>query len=420
VKNRLLLKFQILNFNDMRFQLSLFAILFLFFNSISQEIVQWRGPNRNGIFPDKELLKSWPADGPELLWTADGLGDGYSSAVVSEDAIFVSGAIEDKGYIIALDHNGKELWRSFYGNEWIESYEGARTTPLLYDEKLYMVSGMGKIICMNPQNGTIIWEVDLIEKYGAINLKWGMTENPAFLENMIYITPGGKVHNILALDKDTGKIIWTSRATGEISAYCSPLVVNHNGMDMLITQTEKSILGINARTGGFLWSHPQPNRWSVHANTPYYTDGRVYCVSGYGQGGVALKIAPDGLSASELWRDTNLDGRMGSFIVLDGYIYGPADQGLKWFGLKWENGEKVFEQNMIKKGNITAADGMLYLYGEDGKVMLARPENGQIIEVSQFRLNNGSGQHWAFPVIKNQKLYLRRGNALMVYNIAAQ
>jgi len=404
----------------MKFQFTLFSLLILMINSNSQEVVQWRGPARDGIYPGKNLLKTWPDQGPQLLWSADGLGDGYSSAVVTENAIFVSGADGNKGYINALDHDGKQLWRTFYGTEWDESYEGSRSTPLFYHGKLYMVSGMGKIFSMNPENGEMIWEINLLEKYGAVNLKWGMTENLAFFENMIYVTPGGKVHNILALDKDTGELIWTSRAKEEISAYCSPLIVNHHGMDMLISQTENSIIGLNARTGGLLWSHPQPNQWSVHANTPFYADGIVYCVSGYGKGGVALQVSADASKATELWRDKNLDGRMGSFIVMDGYIYGPADQGMKWFGLKWETGEKVFEKNIIKKGNITAADNMLYLYGEDGKVVLAKPENGQIIEVSEFRISQGTNQHWAFPVIKNQKLYMRRGNSLLVFDIAAQ
>jgi outer membrane protein assembly factor BamB len=398
----------------------LISIIFLSIGLFAQETEQWRGPSRDGIYPASNLLQTWPADGPELLWHADGLGNGYSSAVVTENAIFVSGADGNQGHISALDHSGNILWRKFYGAEWDESYEGSRSTPLFYDNKLFMVSGMGKLFAMHPDDGNMIWEVDLMTQYEAVNIKWGMTENLAFLDNMIFVTPGGKVHNILALDKDSGTLIWSSKAKGETSAYCSPVIVDHHGTDMLITQTENSILGLNARSGKLLWSHPQPNRWSVHANTPYYTNDVVYCVSGYGKGGVALQITADGSKVTELWRDTNIDGRMGSFIVMDGYIYGPADQGLKWFGLNWATGEKVFEQNMIKKGNITAADGMLYLYGEDGKVMLADPENGQIIEKSLFRLTLGSGQHWAFPVIKNQKLYIRRGNALMVYNIAKQ
>jgi len=393
---------------------------FLLTNIIAQEAQQWRGSNRDGIYPETGLLKEWPEDGPELLWHFDELGDGFSSVAITPDAIYTSGADGDQGYVLAFDHDGNLLWKSPYGNEWTESYPGARTTPLFLDNKLYMISGMAKICCMNATDGKMIWEADLIEKYGAINIKWGVTENLAFLGDKIYCTPGGEKHNVIALDKNTGELIWTSEGLGEITAYCSPNVVNHNGLDMLITQTQNSILGLDANTGILLWSHPQPNQWSVHANTPFYRDGRVYCVSGYGKGGVMVELAEDGKSANEIWRETNLDGRMGSFIVMGDFIYGPADQGLKWYGLNWETGETVFGESMIKKGNITAADGMLYLYGEDGKVMLAEPVEGQIIEKSQFRVPYGSDQHWAFPVFKDKKMYLRHGNSLMVYNVAAE
>jgi outer membrane protein assembly factor BamB len=403
----------------MKNQLLTLVNCLIIFNLTAQEAFEWRGPERDGIYPETGLLKEWPEEGPELIWHYDELGDGFSSVAITEKAIFTSGADGDTGFVIALDHSGNLLWKSSYGKEWTESYAGSRTTPLFYDGKLYMISGMCKIFCMDPENGRMIWEIDLIEEYGARNIKWGVTENLAFLDNKIFCAPGGEHHNVIALDKDSGELIWTSPGNRELSAYCSPNVVNHNGTNMLITQTASSIMGFNAETGAFLWSHPQPNKWSVHANTPYYRDGKVYCVSGYGKGGVMVNLSDNGKTAAEVWRETNIDGRMGSFIVLDNYIYGPADQGLKWYGLKWETGETVFGESLIKKGNITAADGMLYLYGEDGKVMLAQPDNGQIIEVSQFRVPHGSGQHWAFPVFSEKKMYLRHGNSLMVYNLAA-
>lgn len=403
----------------MKQQLFTLLALFLFSGMFAQDTFQWRGPDREGIYPETGLLKEWPADGPELLWHYDGLGDGYSSAAIFNGNIFVSGAEGDDGFIYALDSEGNLLWKSPYGKEWTESYPGARSTPLVYNDKLYMVSGMGRIFCMNPADGKMVWDIDLVKAYGARNIKWGITENLAFLGEKIFCTPGGEVHNVIALNKDTGELIWTSPANGEVSAYCSPNVVEYNGINLLITQTASSIVCLNADNGEMLWSHPQPNTWSVHANTPYYDDGFVYCVSGYGQGGVKLKLSADAKSVTELWRETNINGRMGSFIVMGGYVYGPDDKGLKWYGLNWENGETVFAENMIKAGNITAADGMLYLYGNDGKIMLAEPKDGQIIEKSMLRVPYGTDQHWAYPVIYDKKLYVRHGNSLMVYNLAA-
>ena len=386
----------------------------------AQEVAQWRGDTRDGIYNETGLLKSWPDVGPELLWHFDGLGNGHASAAVTSDVVYTSGTQGDFGYIFAFDHDGKLLWKVKYGEEWIESYPGVRSTPLVYDDKLFIMSGMGGLYCMDAEDGKIIWQINLVADYGCRNIKWGVTENLAFLGDKIFCTPGGEEHNVIALNKNSGELIWTSKGKGEISAYCSPQIASHNGIKMLITQTENSILGLDALTGELMWSHDQPNQWSVHANTPYYRDGFVYCVSGYGKGGVMVKLADDGKSTTEVWRNETLDGRMGGFIVLGDKIWGPGDKGVKWYCLDWNTGEELVVESLIKKGNITYADGMLYLYGEDGKVALANPSDASYNIVSQFRVPYGEDQHWAFPVIFNKKLYVRHGTSLMVYDIAAE
>jgi outer membrane protein assembly factor BamB len=386
----------------------------------TQEVAQWRGDTRDGIYNETGLLKSWPEGGPELLWHFDGLGNGHASAAVTSDVVYTAGTQGDFGYIFAFDHSGNLLWKMKYGEEWVDSYPGVRSTPLVYNNKLYIMSGLGELYCMDAKDGKIIWQINLITDYGCTNIKWGVTENLAFLDDKIFCTPGGEEHNVIALNKDSGELIWTSKGKGETSAYCSPQLANHNGTEMLITQTANSIIGLDALTGEFLWSTDQPNQWSVHANTPYYRDGFVYCVSGYGKGGVMIKLSDDGRSAEEVWRNESLDGRMGGFIVLDDKIWGPGDKGVKWYCLDWNSGEELVVESLIKKGNITYADGMLYLYGEDGKVALADPTDTSYNIVSQFSVPYGEDQHWAFPVIFNKRLYVRHGTSLMVYDIAAE
>ena len=75
---------------------------------------QWRGPNRDGIYPNESLLKKWPNTGPKLLWSVEGLGDGYSSAAVTSDRVFVTGEADGKGTLFAFDLIGKSIWKSPY------------------------------------------------------------------------------------------------------------------------------------------------------------------------------------------------------------------------------------------------------------------------------------------------------------------
>ena len=247
--------------------------LFISFSLQSQDIAQWRGINRDGVYHETGLLKSWLQGEPKLLWHFDGLGNGHSSAAVTKNFVYTSGTNADKGFVIALDHSGKTVWKTEYGKEWMESWEGVRSTPLVFEDKLYILSSFGKLVCMSSKTGNILWNVDVFTEYDGQNLKWGITENLLIDGNKLFCTPGGKQANIIAVNKDTGKLIWKSTGTGEKSAYCSPLHVNHNGKSIIVTHTESHIMGVDAQSGKLLWKHPQPNKYSVHANTPLYYKG---------------------------------------------------------------------------------------------------------------------------------------------------
>ena len=400
-------------------------IIFLFclmdlmaYSACSQDISQWRGPDRNGIYPETGLMKSWPETGPALLWHYDELGDGHSSAAVTNDRIYTCGEVNGIGYLYSFDLNGKLLWKMPYGEEWTESWPGVRSTPLVCDGKIYMMSGFGKLICRKAESGDFIWTIDILKDFKAPNIKWGVTENLLIDGNKLFCTPGGPEASVVALDRKTGKLLWKCAAKGESSAYCSPAIFTHNKRRILVTHTASSIIGIDTETGKFLWSVDQPNTYSVHANTPEYIDGSIYCVSGYGKGGVLLKLSGDGSSVTETWRSPSISNRMGGFVVLNGKIYGSDDAGKAWYCTDWKTGTDMFSEKVTGKGNIISADGMLYLYGDNGEIVLAKPSPTGFGKVSSFKVPFGSAQHWAHLVIKNGRLYVRHGNSQMVYNIA--
>ncbi len=395
--------------------LSLFAI-----TPSAQEIVQWRGANRDGIYNETGLLKQWPENGPKLLWHFDGLGDGHSSATVTSSAVYIAGTQSGDGFIFALDYNGKLLWKTEYGKEWFESWNGVRSTPLYVGGKIYQMSGYGKIACLNANDGKMAWSVDYMKEYGGQNIVWGVTENLLVDGDKLFCTPGGADNNVIALDRNTGKLIWKSKGNGEKSAYCSPMLIKLTSKKIFVTQTENSIIGIDASNGNLLWKHEQTNQYSVHANTPLYNDGYLYCVSGYGRGGVMLKLSPDGNSISEVWRSDIQDSRIGGVVLLDGKLYGSGDKSRKWFVLDWKTGKELGSSDMLSKpGSIIFADGLLYCYSETGEVALVEPKADGYNLISKFKVPFGVNQHWAHLVIKDKKLYVRHGTSLMVYSIGA-
>jgi outer membrane protein assembly factor BamB len=386
-------------------------------NSHAQETAQWRGPGRDGIYQETGLLKSWPAAGPALLWHYDSLGEGHSSAAVTNDRIYTAGTLGGIGYLFCFDFSGKLVWKVPYGEEWTESWPGVRSTPVVYHGKVYLYSGFGKLFCRRADNGAFVWSVDVLKDYQAPNIKWGVTENLLIDDNKLFCTAGGPVANVIALDPETGRLIWKSSGKGEASAYGSPAMIKLARRNILVVQTANSILGIDAANGKLLWSHDQPNKYSVHANTPLYHDGYLYCVSGYGKGGVMLRVSADGGSVQEVWRNTNIDNRMGGFVLVNGKIFGSDDSGKAWYCLDWKTGAPMYSEKITGRGNIIYADGMLYLYGDNGEIVLAEPLANSFKKVSAFQVPFGTDQHWAHLVIGNGRLFVRHGGSLMVYDI---
>lgn len=404
----------------MKKHLTILFLSFLSFNSSTQEIAQWRGSQRNGIYLEKGLLRKWPEPSPQLLWSYDGLGEGYGSASVTSQGVFAAGMENGTGYVFSFNHQGKLLWKKEYGREWNESHSGTRATPLVVGDKLYLISAYGKLVCMNSANGNILWQIDFPKVHDAGIPDWGINENLLADGDVLYCTPGGKDANLVALNRNTGSIIWKSKGNGEKSAYCSPLMLNLPGKKLLVTMMERSIQGFDAANGKLLWRFGYANQYSVHPNTPVYINGYLYCTSGYGYGGVMLKLSADGSSVTQVWKNDKPDPKTGGFVVINGRIYCGGDNNRQLFCVDWNTGKILYQLNRLAPCNIIANDGLLYIYTERGEVALVEPASDSFNIISTFRVPKGSGPHWAHLVIHNKRLYVRHGSSLMVYDIGAK
>jgi outer membrane protein assembly factor BamB len=383
----------------------------------AQDVVQWRG-NRTGVYGETGLLKSWPDGGPPMLWHYDGLGEGHSSVAVSSGKIYITGMTGGKGYVYVLDTDGKLLNRKEYGSEWDESYNGARGTITASGGKLYLVSGRGDIVCLNESDLQIVWKKSILSDFGSKNIQWGICESPLIVDDKLIVSPGGTTHNIVALDRLTGALIWSCPGEGDLSAYCSPLYVGDQQAPQVVTMMAKHIVGVDVKTGKKLWSYEQVNTYDVHPNIPVYGEGMLLCTSGYGKGSVMLRLTDGGRSVQKVWDSPQLDSRIGAMVKLGGYAYGSGDRNRFWFCVDWNTGEQMYKVNKLAVGNVIAADGMLYCYSDRGEMALveATPEGFEV--AGQFKITLGTEQHWAHPVIYKGVLYVRHGNTLMAYKIS--
>jgi len=338
---------------------------------------QSRGPNRDGKSAETALLRKWPEGGPRLLWSVGGLGTGFSSVAVANGIIYTTGMSDAQGFLFAYDLDGKLRFKVPYGPEWRGSHRGTRTTPTVDGEK-------------------------------------------------VYCTPGGPDGVIVALDKMTGQTVWATTGVEELSAYCSPILIQRGPNRLLVNMIQKSIICVRAEDGRLLWQVPYAASYDTAANTPVYSDGMLYVTSIIEReattGGLMLELAAGGTSVTTRWTDQRLDCHHGGVVLVDGYLYGSNFKGITrgdWVCLEWRTGKVMYEARWNgNKGSLIYADGMLYCYDENtGDVGLVRASPAGFEVVSSFRVTAGSGEHWAHPAISDGRLYIRHGNALMVYDI---
>ena len=395
------------------------TLFVLFFNEIiySQEILQWGGPERSGMFHETGLLKSWPENGPELLWEFNDLGNGYGSPVITKKNIFINGEIDTVSYLFALDLSGKYLWKSKIGKEWILSYPGSRSTPTVVDDLVYVTAGWGQVTCLEPQTGKKLWSVNMMTDFHGPTPRFGFSESLLVEGNKVYCSPGSKDTNVVALDRYTGKIIWISKGEGEMTAYCSPMLISLPQRNILVTFSKTTLLGIDTKDGKLLWSYKQEGQdVDCQVNTPIYENGFIYGVAGNGNGAFKLKLSDDGAQITEIWKNENCDNLMGGFIKVKDYIYTSGYEKRQYYIVETKEG-KIVDSVKFDRGTTNYADGMLYLYNEKGQFGLFKPEGSKMELVSSFKVTRGTKAHFAHPVICNGILYIRHGRSLLAYKI---
>jgi len=398
----------------------------------AQEQHGWRGPNRDGTYPDTDLLKEWAAEGPELLWETLDAGKGWSSLVIVDDHLYITGMNEDESKEIfsAYTTEGEKIYSIEYGKPWHKSFPDTRTTPTIVGNKAYVISGMGEVVCIGTKKGDILWAVDGSEQFELKPGIWGTSEAPLVFDNMVIFCPGGDQTAMVALNAENGKLIWKSKSLGDVSSYVSPLLIEYNGIKQIIGFTGDNMFGIDPENGEMQWTFSDwgedfafKDAGKIPCNTPLFKEGKLFFCNGYDLNAYMLQLAEDGKSVAKLWKNSDLDTHHGGYVLVDGTIYGSNwinNSKGNWVAIDWNTGETQYDTAWEGKGkgSVITADNMLYCYDEKkGFVGLvpATPEKFEVI--SEFKITKGEGPFWAHPVINEGVLYIRHGNALMAYSI---
>ncbi|HYP26485.1 MAG TPA: PQQ-binding-like beta-propeller repeat protein [Blastocatellia bacterium] len=394
---------------------------------------QWRGPERNGVSQESGLLKQWPAEGPKLLWQVNDIGDGYSTpAVVGTRIYLMSNRGMENEFVQALStQDGKPVWTTRVGNVGSPKdflYAKARSTPTVDGDFIYALGSDGDLACLETRTGKIRWQKSIRKEFGGEPGIWAYSESPLVDGDVVVVTPGGAQATMVALNKKTGAVIWKSAVPGgDPAGYASAIVVQAGGRKQYVQFLSKGIVGVDAKTGEFLWRYKEPVKGMAQMVTPVARDGYVYGgAHGVGGGAVRLKSEGGGVAAEQVYFERGLPNSIGGSVQVGEYLYGTSGAGL--VAVEFTTGKIKWQAESIGRGSIAYADGLLYIHGENGDVALveatpeAYRERGRFTPPAQpkrNRLGPYPEKAWAYPVIANGRLYIRDIGTLWAYDIKA-
>lgn len=422
----------------MKLLLTAIAAISLCFSSLpvtgsAADWPQWRGPQRDGNSKDTGLLKEWPAEGPKLLWQVNDIGDGYSTPIVVGDRIYLmsNNGMENEFVAAHSTKDGKVIWTARVGNVGNPNqnppYPKARSTPTMDGNFLYALGSDGDIACLETKTGKIRWTKNIRKEFGGVPGEWAYAESPLVDGDLVVVTPGGAEATMVALNKKTGALVWKSAIPGgDPAGYASAIVVQGGGRKQYVQLLTKGIVGVDAKTGQFLWRYADAAKGPAQYFTPITRGEFVYGgVLGIGGGMVRLKQDANGVAAEQVYLTRGLPNGIGGAVLVGDHIYGTEAQR-KLVAADFATGKMRWEAPDFGWGSIAAADGLLFLHLISGEVVLVDASADGFRQKGKFTPPNPPkkkqvGQFpeaaFSYPVIANGRLYIRDLGTLWVYDI---
>jgi outer membrane protein assembly factor BamB len=386
---------------------------------VAQDWSQWRGPQRDGSVAASALPQTLPS-GIKPAWRVE-VGEGYSSPVVAGARVFVHSRRDPEEVVTALDiASGKVLWQQSYAapfakNQYaVRMAKGPNSTPLVVNGIVYTLGVTGVLSAWRADDGSLAWRKDYSSMVDTSKLFCGTAISPLFESGSIVIQVGSDVHGgqILALDPAAGTVRWTWKGPGP--GYASPITIAAAGVRQIVTMTNQSIVGVDARTGAGLWSIAFPDEWHENIITPLWT-GTHLIVSGVRQGTQAYTLSQSEGSwrAAQVWKNGEVTMYMSPPVVADGVVYGLSNRRKGQFvaldaatgATKWSTEGREGEHASV----LVSPQHILFLTNAGELVAIRRGATGY---AEERRIEVASAESWAVPVFVPGGVVVRDAQAL--------
>ena len=379
----------------------------------------FRGPLRDGVVHGVGSLGDWSRQPPPLLWRRR-IGPGWSSLAVVGDRIFTQEQRGEEELVSCYRlTDGTQLWTHSEPERFEEPAAGSgpRATPTFYDGRLYALGPRGTLLCLNPEDGQILWRRDLQAESAAAVPVWGFSASPLAIDGIVACLmagPAGK--GVVACDAASGEIRWTAGGGSHTYASCHAAVLN--GVPQILSVTDAGIESLAVADGALLWAHAWALAGQARMLQPQLVDGERILLHSYLDGAEMLRVVHTGTdwTVEPQWRTKDLRSYFNDSVVRDGFLYGFNDRIFTCFDLatgkrQWLKGRYAHGQVL----HIAAAAELLVLSEQGEAVLLAADPTGHR-ELGRFQAIEG--KTWNHPTICRGRLLVRNAEEMACYDLS--
>ena len=379
---------------------------------------EFRGPKRDGVYDEMDILTTWPAEGLPQLWKQP-VGGGYASFVAAGGRAFTIEQRRNQEVVGAYDlETGRELWTNSWDADFRESMggDGPRATPTWHEGRLYSLGALGELRCLDARTGKLLWNRNILSDAQVGNLQWGMSAAPLVVDDKVIVLPGGRPgKSVVAYSNDTGSLVW--QGLDDKQAYTSPALVTLAGQRQILMVSAQRLAGLAPEDGKLLWDYPWVTSYDVNSAQPLVIgENRVFISAGYGHGAAVVEVARsgDGFTAKLVWQNVNMKNKFNSSVYYQGHIYGLDEAILSCINA--ETGDRKWKGGRYGYGQLLLASGHLIVLTESGEVVLVKATPESHVEISRFSAIEG--KTWNNPALANGRLLVRNTTEMACFRIA--
>ena len=394
--------------------------------------LQWGGPGRNFVSESKDLASSWPPGGPKKLWSRP-LGEGHSSILVESGRLYTmyrqvaragQGPSRHDEVVAAFDAaTGKTLWEFTYAapTDRLDFSEGLgpHSTPAIGGNLIFATSSRSELFALDKATGRRVWSHDLVGEYRAPLTGRGYSCSPILYGDTVIVTMGGFDQGVAAFDRQTGRPVWKSGSF--VWAPASPILIDVDTQAQLVVLAGDLVVGMDPASGRLLWSHPHKTDWGLNISTPVWSpDSHLLLVSAaYGTGSRALELRQSGgrTTVTEKWASSRMRVHIGTVIRIGDYAYGSSgDFGPSFLSaIDLKTGTIAWQDRSFARAQLLYADGRLIVLDEDGTLGLATvsPKGLKVLARADV-LDHLS---WTPPTLAGAALYVRDRRTMAAFDL---